>query len=516
MTLGGNMLDLVPIQSKLELPSELGGNRLLVGWSMELEHKKTPIGFSFGDPECTPATGFIDPILMEMEGHLMTIAPTGAGKGVGCIVPALLRFDGPLIVIDPKGENALITARRRKELGHTVAIVDPIGVTGLASTPINPLDLLDPSGPTLVDDAMAIIATMIDNRMGRNTSDGDYWSERGATFVLGVMLHVVSDLPPARRHLGTVRELVAQAMGEAGIYSQMAENPASTLSSSNTVLGALERSRNSEAVRIGQMLRLGAVSTLGGILSFAQSIVEVARGDAITKSLASTGFELDAVTRGDPLSIYLVLPPHMLDSHGKLLRLWVHTLMTLITRRNARPEKSTLFLLDEAAQLGTFTPLRRAVTLMRGYGLQTWSFWQDPSQLRNLYPDDWQTMVNNCRAVQCFGANTMLAAESMAAIVGFRPAERLLDLADHEMLLQLSGDAPVLARLPSYLTDPAFTGMYDANPFHDPARPVMRPAPPVERVVVRRPAGQGESETLSPSDLLKVLKDAPETPATAD
>lgn len=516
MTLGGNMLDLVPIQSKLELPSEVGGNRLLVGWSMELEHKKTPIGFSFGDPECTPATGFIDPILMEMEGHLMTIAPTGAGKGVGCIIPALLRFDGPLIVIDPKGENALITARRRKELGHTVAIVDPIGVTGLPSTPINPLDLLDPSGPTLVDDAMAIIATMIDNRMGRNTSDGDYWSERGATFVLGVILHVVSDLPPARRHLGTVRELVAQAMGEAGIYSQMAENPASTLSSATTVLGALERSRNAEAVRIGQMLRLGAVSTLGGILSFAQSIVEVARGEAITKSLSSTGFDLDAVTRGDPLSIYLVLPPHMLDSHGKLLRLWVHTLMTLITRRNARPEKSTLFLLDEAAQLGTFTPLRRAVTLMRGYGLQTWSFWQDPSQLRNLYPDDWQTMVNNCRAVQCFGANTMLAAESMAAIVGFRPAERLLDLADHEMLLQLSGDAPVLARLPSYLTDPAFAGMYDANPFHDPARPVMRPAPAVARVMVRRPAGQGETETLSPAGLLKVLKDPPDTPAATD
>ncbi|MFN3609976.1 MAG: type IV secretory system conjugative DNA transfer family protein, partial [Hyphomonas sp.] len=340
------MLDLVPIQSKLELPTDVGGTGLLVGWSMELEHKRTPIGFSFGDPDCTPATGYIDPILMELEGHLMTIAPTGAGKGVGCIIPALLRFDGPLIVIDPKGENALITARRRRELGHTVAIIDPIGVTGLPSTPLNPLDLLDPASPTLVDDAMAIIATMSDNRMSRNTSDGDYWSERGATFVLGVILHVVSDLPPARRHLGTVRELVAQAMGEAGIYSQMAENPSSALSSAATVLGALERSRNSEAVRIGQMLRLGAVSTLGGILSFAQSIVEVARGDAITRSLSSTGFDLDAVTRGDPLSIYLVLPPHMLDSHGKLLRLWVHTLMTLITRRNARPAKSTLFLLD--------------------------------------------------------------------------------------------------------------------------------------------------------------------------
>src|SRR3546814_14619691 len=50
-------------------------------------------------------------------------------------------------------------------------------------------------------------------------------------------------------------------------------------------------------------------------------------------------------------------------------------------RRRARPEASTLFVLDEAAQLGTFNELRQAVTLLRGYGLQTWSFWQDASQL---------------------------------------------------------------------------------------------------------------------------------------
>lgn len=518
------MFELMPLAAKLEMPDDLEGYRLLVGWSMELEHTRQPIGFSFGDPQRTPATGYIDPILMESEGHLMTIAPTGAGKGVGCIVPALLRFDGPVIVIDPKGENALITARRREELGHTVAIIDPIGVTGLPSTSINPLDILEEDSPTLVDDAMAIIATMMDQSLARNTSDGDYWTERGATFVLGVMLHVISDLPRARRHLGTVRELVAQAMGETGLYSQMAESPDLDREPANasTVLGALERSRNGEAARIGQMLRLGAVSTLGGILSFAQSIVEVARGDAITRSLSSTGFDPQAVTRGDPLSIYLVLPPHMLDSHGKLLRLWVHTLMTLITRRNARPPKSTLFLLDEAAQLGTFTPLRRAVTLMRGYGLQTWSFWQDPSQLRNLYPNDWQTMVNNCRAVQCFGANTMLAAESMSAIIGFRPAERLLDLSDHEMLLQLSGDAPVLARLPNYLTDPAFKGMYDPSPFHDPDRPVVRPESSLDRIVVRRSSSLSAAveaaaeppRQKAPDELLKSLRRKPAEPAT--
>jgi len=105
----------------------------------------------------------------------------------------------------------------------------------------------------------------------------------------------------------------------------------------------------------------------------------------------------------------------------------------------------------------------------------------------------------------------MLVVDVMSAIVGFRPAERLLDLADNEMLLQLSGDAPVLARLPSYLNDPAFAGMFDANPFHDPSRPVMRQAPALDRVVVRRPPPNG-ADTLSPSELLKALKQAP--PAT--
>ncbi|MBN8913493.1 MAG: type IV secretory system conjugative DNA transfer family protein, partial [Rhizobiales bacterium] len=39
------------------------------------------------------------------EGHLITIAPTGAGKGVSCIIPALLTWRGPAVVVDPRGEN---------------------------------------------------------------------------------------------------------------------------------------------------------------------------------------------------------------------------------------------------------------------------------------------------------------------------------------------------------------------------------------------------------------------------
>lgn len=496
-------MSLVPIENSLTLPDDIDEAGLIVGWSLEREPRRQPIGFKFGKAASgDPATAVVNPILMEREGHLMTIAPTGAGKGTGCIVPALLRFDGPVIVIDPKGENALMTVRRRRELGHEVAVIDPMGVTGLPAASLNPLDILDPDSPTFVDDAMAVVSALASPDVETDVSDGGYWRERGGTFVLGVILHVVSDLPPASRHLETVRALVNQAVGEIGIYSANAERPGESGALAGTVLAALEASRNAEARAIGRMLRIGAVSTLGGILSFSQNLVEVVRSGMISPSLQSTSFDLGAVQRGDPLSIYLVLPPHMLESHGRLLRLWVHTLMTLISGRSGRPPKSTLFILDEASQLGAFNDLRRAITLMRGYGLQTWSFWQDPSQLKNLYPRDWQTMVNNCRAVQCFGANTMLAAEAMARMVGFGSPEQLLNLDDDEILLQLSGDMPVIARLPNYRADPVFAGLYDVNPFHDPSRPVQKPKP-VRRVFERpRPLVQ----TDTPAEVLKRLR----------
>jgi type IV secretion system protein VirD4 len=162
-----------------------------------------------------------------------------------------------------------------------------------------------------------------------------------------------------------------------------------------------------------------------------------------------------------------------------------------------------LGVLDEAAQLGRFEPLRTALTLLRGYGLQTWSLWQDGSQISQHYGADWQTMVNNCRAIQCFGPNTMVAARGMADLVGFEDPLRLLDMDDNEMLLQISGDMPVLARLPSYRSDPAFAGQFDANPFHDPTRPVLRPRVPVPPP----PAKPRPPANPAVQDILKMLED---------
>ena len=59
--------------------------------------------------------GVMYPLQYAGDRHLLTVAPTRSGKGVSSIIPNLLTYQGSAIVIDPKGENALITAPKKRQ-----------------------------------------------------------------------------------------------------------------------------------------------------------------------------------------------------------------------------------------------------------------------------------------------------------------------------------------------------------------------------------------------------------------
>ncbi len=97
--------------------------------------------------------------------HLMTIAPTRTGKGVGTIIPNLLTADRSVICVDPKGENAKITGRARERFGP-VQILDPFGVAGKRSSAVNPLDGLKPDSLDFAEDANTLADALVFDEPG--------------------------------------------------------------------------------------------------------------------------------------------------------------------------------------------------------------------------------------------------------------------------------------------------------------------------------------------------------------
>ncbi len=440
-----------PTRSRKKAAEAPGAGRpemtdLLLGWKTN-DGDKDPIGF--GAPRLADAAieGEV-PILYSEDRHLVTIAPTGAGKGRGVIIPNLLHFEGSVIVIDPKGETWHVTARRRKEMGQEVRLLDPFGAVSKKTDSLNPFDLFDRPGALLDADA-EMLASLLAGDVGFHKEP--FWDNWGRSLMSGVIAAVAETAPRGERHFGRVREIL---MSDDAVYNLAA------LVENHEQLNRLSKQNISSFLPITEQTR-------SGILSTAQSYLKVVNSDSALRSLSKSTISLDAVRRGDPMTIYIVIPPDKLESHGALLRLWVGALMLTVMGRKRRPRRSTLFLLDECAQLGEFGPLRQSMTLLRGYGLQVWPFFQDLSQLQRLYPKDWRTIFNNAGVFQLFGVANHLMAKESSELIGDINADVLRAMTKDKQIIAVSNEKAQSARLPDYLVDAPFAGQFDPNPMFD-------------------------------------------------
>ncbi|MBS0232539.1 MAG: type IV secretory system conjugative DNA transfer family protein [Proteobacteria bacterium] len=360
---------------------------------------KPPHGLLLGWQEPAPGSkgGFPTPIWDDGgEGHLVTVAPTGAGKGVSCIIPALLTWRGPAIVIDPKGENYAVTAAHRRAMGQKVHVLDPFQITGcLQAASLNPFDMLGALRTASVDD-MRVLAQAVVQQSGFGKNQDPYWDNRAMALIVEAIRHVARHLPkPTLRDVREVVELYDRACGT-GLRDYACGHPC-----------------HHEIPHAFEPVGMATDKTRICITSTAIDQLAFISDGAVSGSLWNSTIDLRKVLRGDPMTIYLVLPPDKLVTHGKLLRLWLITLINTLSKRVGRPRHPTLLMVDEAAQLARVKEIATAVTLMRGYGMKVWLFFQDLSQLQAAYRDEWESLLNNCAFHQYFGASTPMAARTL-------------------------------------------------------------------------------------------------------
>lgn len=437
-----------------DLKQRLQKGLLLLGWKIRTEC--VGLGFQqFADsyPAQPPA---FDPIMAEdLESHLITIAATGKGKGRSALIPTLLTYPGSVVVVDPKREAYDVTHERRRALGHEVVIIDPFPADNEpVSGGLNPFDVCGVTGQPLEDFAVEA-ANLLHH--GKDQSLGDpFWDIRGDGLNAGLIAAVASVRPREEQNFLSVRDLL---MSDDTTY-----NLAVLLDTVGNKLPLLAKQQIASYLQTEDKCR-------SGILATAAQHVGVLYGRGVEESLTRTTFDLAGFRDGKPTTIYLVIPPQKLQSHGALLRLWVGSLLSVALSRSGRPEVSDLFLLDEAAHLGELEGLRALMTLMRGYGVRCWSFWQDLAQLKRLYRSDWETIVNNASIIQTFGITGCMSAKAMTELFGERISQAgFMDLPIHEQYLLQTGAGIARSRKLDYLHDPIFAGLFAKNPRYETGR----------------------------------------------
>lgn len=393
-----------------------------------------------------PASNERIPILYTDDAHSITFAPTGGGKGRRVLVPVLLTQQNPIIVFDPKGELFATTARYRREvLGHRIVLLDPLGVCGTTSDSFNPLDIFSIRTCSPACTAEEIARFLESGHVFRTDP---YWNDNGTALASAWLAHYATTKPPEERTLPSLRR---------EIYESDMVYRVALMMDQKLVSDEMARQE------FTAFLEIPSDKTRPCVESTLKSYFKAIASQEISHVLGPSTFSLQDVVDGKPISVYIVLPPWLMDAQRTLLRLWIGTFLAAILSRPAIPVQRTLFLLDEASLLSHLPQLLTAVTLCRGYGLMVWTFWQDLSQLKTLYPTDWQTMVDNSAVIEAFGIANGLMAKELSEIMGVESAD-LLELEESQIALHLRGQGFVLADSLDYLRDPEFAGRFDPNP----------------------------------------------------
>ena len=430
--------------------------------------------------------------LMRYDGpaHLLTLAPTRAGKGVGTVIPNLLTVPRSVLVIDPKGENAKIAGEARKRFG-AVHILDPFGVTGMPASAYNPLGRLDAESLDLGEDAASLSEALV---MDPPSQQSDaHWNEEAKALLSGLIMFAVAHEDQDRKTLATVREYLT-------LPPEKFRSLLELMQDSTSAGGLIARAANRF---LGKSDREAA-----SVMSSAQRHTHFLDSPRIVAATARSDFQFSAL-RHDLTSIFLVLPPNRLDAYSRWLRLLVAQALQDIARDAEaaqagaqRLKQPALFLLDEFAALGRLEAVERAMGLMAGYGLQLWPILQDMSQLKDLYGARANTFVANAGVLQTFGVNDFETAKWLSQSMGketigyqtesHRPGDiatttqhiaardlmtpdEIMQIDPSVQLLRVQGKPVIIARKLRYFADKEFDGLY-LSPDAQPTNPKPEPA----------------------------------------
>ena len=417
--------------------------------------------------------------------HLITLAPTRAGKGVGTVIPNLLAAERSVLVIDPKGENARIAGEARRRFG-TVHVLDPFEVSGMLSAAYNPFDRLTPDSLDLGEDVASLTEALVMDPPGQVTEA--HWNEEAKAILGGLIMFCVCHEDRDRRTLATVREYLTLPPEKLRALLELMQD-------SDAAGGLIARAANRF---LGKADREAA-----SVLSNAQRHTHFLDSPRIARVLSRSDFHFSDL-RHRITSVFLVLPPNRMDAYSRWLRLLVSQALQDIARDAEASVRSlsgpagaqggtqrlrtpTLFLLDEFAALGRLEAVERAMGLMAGYGLQLWPILQDMSQLKDLYGERAGTFIANAGVQQVFGVNDFETAKWLSQMMGqetagfqtdsFKPGDgpslsnnltgrdlltpdEIMQLRPENQLLRVQGQATAVAQKLRYYADPEFKGLF--------------------------------------------------------
>ena len=339
-----------------------------------------------------------------LEGSAITVAPPRVGKGaliaLNLLSPGDRGFQGSTVTIDPRGELWCIAARRRRELGRRVLLIDPFRVVrghkkefeethlpDVESASYNPLDFIRDDESLAVRDINVLLDALLTPPRPDAHNSGRHFYESARAIIAGYMAWVRFQEPAERQNLSTLYELLSMPPKERDDFAE-------GVASMDRFAGGLTH------IAVERQAQVGKEEGGSNFMTIANQLAFLNYPELRAHTQTSSFDPLD-LAEGDT-DLFVVAPEETIEHVKGWLRLWVAIPNAVA---GIKPlERDLLIVIDEMPRLGYLKPVMDGYTMAAGKGVHFWCFAQSISALDSTWGKEHRkTLLHLAELVQILG-----------------------------------------------------------------------------------------------------------------
>ena len=321
-----------------------------------------------------------------------------------------------MVLIDPRGEIWCVVARRRREMGRRVVLIDPFGLVAdhaadypdayipdSRSALYNPLDFIREKEGFAVRDIYVLVDALL-TAPAAGSQNSRHFYESASAIIAGYIAYVRFCEPPGKRNLKRVHELLS--MSPEALVEFAKENWGLEKFAGGLFHLALERQAQVAGEEAGSNF-----TTIANQLQF-MTFPEIG------EQTASSNFDPCWLARGDT-DVFVVIREETLEQARGWLRLWIAIPNAVAARKKL--ERNLMIIIDEMPRLGYLKPVMDGYNMAAGKGVHFWCFAQSLSALDTTWGREHRkTIMDLAEVVQILGFPRTDAegAESLSKAIG--------------------------------------------------------------------------------------------------
>lgn len=306
--------------------------------------------------------------------HVMMVAPTRAGKGVGFVIPNLMSFAGSIVVLDVKGENFEKTSRLRALNGDEVYRFSPFDWSN-ATHCYNPLARIA-KAPRFAQ-RFTEVSILADLFLDKDNKTLDTFSEAGKSIFVAACLLAIQRKNPT---LGEVNRIVTGGEYKNAQYKEYADE------AEEQVVRELWTNAASASSRL-LTSNIQALMTAG-----------LKQWDNPAVRAATDRSDIDFSSfRKKPQSLYIVVSEDHITTLAPLLRLLFADLIASLRLKEPGADEPwpVMIMIDEFQQMGAMPYLERAIHSLASYGGRVAMIAQSLASLDRIYGPEGRESLEN-------------------------------------------------------------------------------------------------------------------------